>query len=174
MLKNRQIKKLAIAAMLMAMSVVIGIICKNLFTFSLYYRVTFENLPVLLAACLFGPWYGAAVGVGADLISCVCSSNPSVNPIISAGAFAVGLCAGIVARYIIKERNSLQVAAAVATGHFIGQVGIKSIGKIVYFSMPYEGILIGLGVSVVAGTLEFFVISRIYKDERLMSFLGEE
>ncbi len=164
-------KKLAIAAMLMAISVVIGIICKNLFTFGLYYRFTLENLPVILAAVCFGPWYGAAVGVGADLISCVCSTNPNVNPIISVGALAVGLCAGTVARYIIKEKGHTQVAVAVALAHLVGQVGIKSIGKIVYFSMPYEGILIGLGVSVVAGAIEYLTISRIYRDERIMDFL---
>ncbi len=169
--KIKSSKKLAIAAMLMAVSVVIGIICKNLFTFSLYYRFTLENLPVILAAVCFGPWYGAAVGVGADLISCVCSTNPNVNPIISAGALAVGLCAGVVARYIIKEKSRAQVALAVTVAHLVGQVAIKSVGKIVYFSMPYEGILIGLAVSVAAGAIEYLAINRIYHDERIMDFL---
>lgn len=173
MLKNRQIKKIAIAAMLMALSVVIGIVCKNLLTFSVYYRITFENLPVILAACLFGPWYGAAVGVGADLVSCVCSTNPNVNPIISIGAFAVGLCAGVAARYIIKEKGKVQTALAVALAHLVGQVGIKSVGKMVYFAMPWYGIFIGLGISVVVGIVEYWVINRIRSDKQIMSFVEE-
>ncbi len=171
MLKNKEIKKIAIAAMLMALSVVIGIVCKNLLTFSLYYRITFENLPVILAACFFGPWYGAAVGVGADLVSCVCSTNPNVNPIISVGALAVGLCAGVAVRYIIKEKGKAQTALAVALAHLVGQVGIKSMGKMVYFAMPWYGVFIGLGVSVAVGIIEYLVINRIRSDKQIMSFV---
>ncbi len=171
--KNREIKKIAIAAMLMALSVVIGIVCKNLLTFNIYYRITFENLPVILGACLFGPWYGAAVGVGADLVSCLLSTNPNVNPIISVGALAVGLCAGVVARYVIRKKCALQTALAVAAAHLVGQVGIKSVGKMIYFGMPWYGIFIGLGVSVFVGIVEIFVINYIRNNEQMMSFAEE-
>ena len=56
-------------AMLTALSVIIGIVCKNFFTFNVYYRVTFENLPIILAGIAFGPFYGAACGICADIVS---------------------------------------------------------------------------------------------------------
>ncbi len=171
--KVKTIKKIAVAAMLMALSVVIGVVCKTFFTYGIYYRITFENLPVILAACLFGPWYGAAVGVGADLVSCVCSPNPNVNPIISLGALSVGLCAGIVVRYVVKKKSKLQTAVAVALAHLVGQVAIKSVGKMVYYYMPWEGIFIGLAVSVVVGVVEFWVIECIRNNKQIMAFTEE-
>jgi uncharacterized membrane protein len=46
---------LTIAAMLTAISVVIGIVCKNFLTFNIYYRITFENLPVFSRASFSVP-----------------------------------------------------------------------------------------------------------------------
>ena len=78
-----KVKVLTLTAMLIAMSVVIGILCKNWLTWNIYYRFTLENLPIFFAAIAFGPFVGAAAGVLADLVSCLCSTNPAVNPIIS-------------------------------------------------------------------------------------------
>ena len=175
--KNKRIpifgnlKTLATAAMLAAISAVIGIICKNFFTFNIYYRVTFENLPVIFSGIVFGPFVGAAVGIVADIVSCLCSSNPSLNPLITAGAAFVGLASGIVARWIIKRRGGLQIALSVATAHLIGQVIIKSIAKMIWFGMPKEGVLLGLGISLVVGTLEFFAIKYLLSRKVIVSQL---
>ena len=54
---------MTIAAMLTAMSVVIGIFCKSFLNFGVgLFRVTFENLPILLAGIMFGPAVGGVVG----------------------------------------------------------------------------------------------------------------
>ncbi|MBR6557548.1 MAG: folate family ECF transporter S component [Clostridia bacterium] len=150
-------------AMLTALSVIIGIVCKNFFTFNVYYRVTFENLPIILAGITFGPFYGAACGICADLLSCLCSSNPAVIPLITLGAAAVGFCSGAVPRYIFRKRGGVQYSFAVASAHIIGQVIIKSIAKILWLGMPTVGAFIGLGVSLVVGTVEFFAILFIMR-----------
>ena len=61
-----KVKVLTLTAMLVAMSVVIGILCKNFLTWNIYYRFTLENLPIFFAAIAFGPFIGAAAGVLAD------------------------------------------------------------------------------------------------------------
>lgn len=161
--------------MLLALSVIIGIICKNLFTWGIYYRVTFENFPIILAGFCFGPFYGAAVAVGADVISCLCSSNPVINPIITLGAAAVGFVSGIVGAVSRKLapnlKNNTTLALSVAFAHLIGQVIIKSIGKIVMFGMPLAGVLVGLGISCVVGIIEFFLIRMILKIPEIAKFL---
>ena len=149
------------AAMLTAVSVVIGIICKNFLTFNIYYRFTLENLPVILSGLIYGPVTGALVGVSADVVSCLCSTNPAVNPVITIGAACVGLSAGIVPRYIIKRPGLSQIVLAEVLAHLVGQVGIKSIGKILWFGMPWWGMFIGLGVSIVAGAVECMAIKLI-------------
>ena len=172
MSKSKKIVRIITAsALLAALSAVIGIFCKNLFTFNVYYRFTLENAPVILAGMVFGPGVGAAVGVCADAISCLLSSNPALNPIISLGAATVGVLSGIVP-YIIRKKGALQTAVAVASAHIVGQVAIKSIGKILYFSMPWEGIFIGLGFSVVAVIIETRFILWIRSVKGLDGYLG--
>lgn len=155
--KRRAVRVITTAAMLAAISAVIGILCKNLFTFNVYYRLTFENAPVILSGLLFGPVVGAAVGVCADAASCLMSTNPALNPLISLGAACVGAVAGFVP-YIIKRKGTLQTVLAVASSHLIGQVGVKSVAKMLYFGMPSYGIFVGLGFSAVAATLEVLLI----------------
>ena len=162
---------LTTAALLAALSAVIGILCKNLFTFNIYYRITFENAPVILAGLLYGPVVGAMVGVCADAVSCLMSSNPALNPIISLGAASVGAISGLVPM-VLRRGVRLQTAMAVFLAHLIGQVGIKSIGKMLYFGMPWQGIFIGLGISVIVGFMEFMLISWMRYNKSLVRFMG--
>lgn len=164
-------KVLTTAALLAALSAVIGILCKNMFTFNIYYRITFENAPIILAGLLYGPVVGAMVGVCADAVSCLMSSNPALNPIISLGAAAVGAISGLVPM-VLRRGVRLQTAVAVALAHLIGQVGIKSIGKILYFGMPWQGIFIGLGVSVIVGIFEAMLICWMRTNKGLVKFMG--
>lgn len=166
-----RVKVLTISAMLTAMSVVIGILCKNFLTWNIYYRFTLENLPVFFAGIAFGPFAGAAVGLCADIISCLCSANPAVNPIISVGALAVGFLGGFVSHHISFKSDDLRIALSVAAGHLIGQVGIKSVGKIVMYGMPWYGIFLGLGFSAVAGAIEFFALRTLFKNSGVQQAL---
>ena len=96
------IKIMTMAAMLTAMSVVIGIFCKNFLNFGAgpyagLFRVTFENLPILAAGLMFGPLVGGAVGLSADVISYLLSRQVyPLNPLVTLGAMAVGLVCGLV------------------------------------------------------------------------------
>ena len=166
-----KVKVLTLTAMLIAMSVVIGILCKNFLTWNIYYRFTLENLPIFFVAIAFGPFMGAAAGVIADLVSCLCSTNPAVNPIISIGALMVGLMAGLISHHIKFNSDLIRIICSVAAGHIVGQVGIKSIGKILWYGMPWYGIFIGLGFSVVAGAIEVFLLRYLFKNKGIQSSL---
>ena len=66
----KSIKELTLAAMLVAMSVVIGIFCKSVLNFGGgLFRITFENLPIIISGLLFGPIVGGVTGIASDLIS---------------------------------------------------------------------------------------------------------
>jgi ECF transporter S component (folate family) len=170
--KGRMVTRvLTSAALLAALSAVIGIVCKNLFTFNIYYRLTFENAPIILAGLLYGPVVGAMVGICADAVSCLMSTNPALNPIISLGAGAVGLMAGLAAKMIPRGVRR-QTAVAVVLAHLIGQVGIKSVGKILYFGMPWQGIFLGLVFSAIVGMMEFLLICWMRSNKSLVKFMG--
>ena len=164
---GERVKILTTLAMLAALSAVIGIVCKNFLTFNVYYRITFENLPIICAGLVFGPLAGAACGVCADIVSCLCSTNPALNPLITVGAACVGLCAGAVPKLVIRKRCAAQYALAVAAAHLVGQVAVKSAAKMIWFGMPWWGIFVGLGVSVLVGTVEFLIIKKLF-DSRII------
>ncbi len=162
--------RITTCAMLIALSTVIGIVCKDLFTFGFYYRLTFENLPVIFASVTLGPLYGAVVGLCEDVISCLCSTNPQINPIITLGAVCVGAFSGIVAG-IIKKDGLVKLIAAAAIGHLVGQVIIKSIGKMIYFGMPFVGLFIGLAFSAVICFIEVIVIHLLLKNKAVNKYI---
>ena len=89
---NKNIRALTTSAMLTAMSVIIGIICKNFLNFGGgLFRITFENLPIILTGILYGPIVGGAVGIATDLISYFLSSQMyPPNLIVTVGAHIVG------------------------------------------------------------------------------------
>ena len=169
---KKHIYRLTFAALMTAMSVVIGIVCKNFFTYLVYYRLTFENMPIILAGYILGPVYGALVALCADAISCICSTNPALNPIISIGAMVVGFTSGLVPR-IVKKDNLAVLAVTVMLAHIFGQVIIKSVGKMMYFGMPWYGIFIGFGLSVIAGAVEFILIKILIKNKILKGELNK-
>ena len=71
--------RLTLGAMLAAMSVVIGMFCKSFLNFGGgLWRVTFENLPIILAGIFLGPITGGMVGVVSDLTSYLLS--PQIYP----------------------------------------------------------------------------------------------
>ncbi len=165
--KHSKILLVTLLAMLTAVSVVVGILCKNLFTVAVYYRFTLENIGILFAGIFFGPGAGVLVGVATDIISCLLSTNPAVNPVIALGAASVGATSGIMAKYFVKKRGLRQYILAAASAHLLGQVIIKSIGKILYFGMPWYGIAIGLVCSIAACTVEILLIHLLMKNKEI-------
>ena len=131
------LKSLTTAAMLTAISVIIGIFCKNFLNFGNgLFRITFENLPIVLSGILFGPLVGGMVGVSTDLISYLLSSQTyPPNLIVTAGAFAIGFCSGLTASLIPKNKTSLRIICSALCGHLVGSVIIKPIGLYQFYGI---------------------------------------
>ena len=134
----RTVKALTLAAMLVAMSVVIGIFCKTFMNFAGgLVRITFENLPIILSGILFGPIVGGLVGAASDLVSYLLS--PQIYPpnlIVTAGAFAIGFVSGLVA-YVMRSRKErrLRVILSGSIAHIVGSMVIKTIGLYQFYGM---------------------------------------
>ena len=140
----RNVKVLTTAAMLGALSVVIGIFCKNFLNFGNgLFRVTFENFPIILSGILFGPAVGAAVGIVSDMVSYFLSTQSfAISPIVTLGAALVGAVSGIVSNYIIKKRGTLRVVISTLAAHAVGSLIVKTFGIYAYYSMTYGMLLL--------------------------------
>ena len=169
----RNVKVLTTAAMLGALSVVIGIFCKNFLNFGNgLFRVTFENFPIILSGILFGPAVGAAVGIVSDMVSYFLSTQSfAISPIVTLGAALVGAVSGIVSNYIIKKRGTLRVVISTLAAHVVGSLIVKTFGIYAYYSMTYGMLLlyrIPTYVAIVA--VESFFLCLIFKHKAFTKY----
>lgn len=128
---------MTVAALLAAMSLILGKFLQIPNPFSQIIRLSFENLPILFAGICFGPVVGASVGVVADVVGCLLYGY-SINPVVTLGAGMVGLVSGLVATYIVKRPRWLSCALATALAHLTGSVVIKSIGLASWYLSKYD------------------------------------
>ena len=167
--KNRSaaksaLKRLVLGAMLAAMSVVIGMFCKSFLNFGGgLWRVTFENLPIILAGVFLGPITGGLVGIVSDLTSYLLS--PQIYPpnlIVTFGAFAVGVTAGLMAKLAVRERGTKQIALSAAVAHVIGSMIIKPIGLFKFYQWA---VLVRIPLYLVIAPLEILLLCLLWKQK---------
>ena len=88
------LRGLCFAAICAAMSLVLGKFLQIPNPFQSFIRISFENLPVLLAGITLGPLAGALVGGVADLLGCLLYGY-AINPVVLLGAVSVGFVSGL-------------------------------------------------------------------------------
>ena len=160
---SKSIKALTTAAMLTAMSVIIGIICKNFLNFGGgLFRITFENLPIILTGILYGPIVGCAVGVATDLISYFLSAQIyPPNLVVTLGAAMVGAVSGLLAKYVVKKRGYAQIIISGAAAHIVGSMIIKPIGLFQFYQWS---VLFRIPLYLVIAPIEIIIICLLYKN----------
>ena len=157
------LKCLTTAAMLTAISVVIGVFCKNFLNFGNgQFRITFENLPVILSGILFGPAVGGVVGISSDLVSYLLSSqNYPPNLIVTLGAFSIGFISGFVSHHVVKKQGTLQVVVSAIPAHIIGSMIIKSIGLYQFY---HAAVLWRIPIYLLIAPLEIVMLCLLYRN----------
>ena len=160
---NKKIRMLTTAAMLTAMSVIVGIICKSFLNFGGgLFRVTFENLPIILTGILYGPIIGGAVGAATDLISYFLS--PQIYPpnlIVTLGATMVGVASGVTAKYIVKKRGYAQIIFSGAFAHIVGSMIIKPIGLFQFYQWS---VLFRIPLYLIIAPIEIIILCLLYRN----------
>lgn len=154
-------RTLVISALLAALS----ILCGKYFAFNTgFLRVSFENLPLILAGILFGPLTGAAVGAVADMVGCVMVGY-SINPIITVGAASIGFVAGMAWKLNERHTPTLRLLLAVGLAHLTGSLVIKSIGLYVFYHFAVSILLLRIPNYILVGGLEFLVLRLLLSNQ---------
>ncbi len=164
------LKTLTGAAMMTAMSVVIGIFCKSFLNFGAgLFRVTFENLPILISGILYGPIIGGLVGAATDIISYLLSPQQfAINPIVTVGAASVGLISGLFAKYIIKKKGRGRIIFSCIPAHIVGSMIIKPIGLYAFYGL---GVLFRIPLYLVIAPLEITLLCLMYRHRAVRNFV---
>ncbi len=171
------LRVLVAAAALATMSFILGKFLQIPNPVSNIFRISFENLPVIMAGVCFGPWVGGMVGAAADLVGCLLYGY-SINPLVMLGAAAVGLFSGIVSHYVVRRPQWLSIAAATLVSHLVGSVVIKSIGLATWYLSQYdmglrELMLWRLGLYSVIGAAEFVLIKLLLSSRPVVKQIGK-
>ncbi len=162
-------RALTVAAMLTAISVVIGIFCKSFLNFGGgLFRITFENLPIILSGFLFGPVVGGMVGVATDIISYLLSGQVyPLNLIVTVGAGLIGVISGLLFRIPIKKRH-LRIILSTAVAHVIGSMTVKTVGLyqfygiLVLWRVPLYVVIAGIEAALLCVLLRRKSIQRLF------------
>ena len=161
---------MTMSAMLCAMSVVIGIFCKNFLNFGAgLFRITFENLPIILAGIMFGPAVGGAVGAATDILSYLFSNQVyPINLWVTVGATSVGFVSGLISKYLIKKHGYLRIAVSSVAAHAIGSMTIKTIGL---YSIYGGAVLWRVPIYFVISALEIVVMCLMYHNHAVRKMI---
>ncbi|MDE7365587.1 MAG: folate family ECF transporter S component [Ruminococcus sp.] len=157
------LRVMIISGLLVAMSIVFGKFLAFNITDAI--RISFENLPVIMAGIFFGPFIGGAVGLGADVIGSILKGY-SINPIVSFGAMCIGIISGFVSMKLFRKNQTLNIAFSVGLAHLIGSILIKSAG--LHFlppKMPFSLLIYRIPTYIGIGLLEFFIIYMLLKNK---------
>lgn len=157
------VRVMIISGLLVAMSIVFGKFLAFNITDAI--RISFENLPVIMAGIFFGPFIGGAVGLGADVIGSILKGY-SINPVISVGAMSIGIISGFISMKFFRQNKLLNTAFSVGFAHLIGSLLIKSAG--LHFlppCMPYSLLVYRIPTYIGIGLLEFFIIYMLLKNK---------
>ena len=167
---KKQLRLLCAAALLAALSIVLGKYLAIPLGDSV--RISFENLPVLMAGVFLGPVTGCIVGVVADILGCLLVGY-TINPIITVGAALIGALSGLIMAFFRKNHPRLTVPSvclAVAVAHIMGSMIVKSIGLAVYYATPMPILLLRIPTYIVIGLLESTILCLLARNKL---FTGE-
>ena len=157
------LKVMTMSAMLCAMSVVIGIICKNFLNFGGgLFRITFENLPIILSGVMFGPVVGGIVGLATDIISYLLSNQEyPINLVVTLGATLIGVISGFLSRYVLKKKGYARIVFSATAAHILGSMIVKTIGLYSYWGVLT---LWRVPTYIVICSVEIVIICLMYKN----------
>ena len=163
------VRVLCLAAMLCAMSYILGYLAKMIFGLGPV-RFTLENLPIIFGSVTFGPFAGALIAAAADLCSCL-ASGQGPNPLILVGSISVGLVSGTVGRYICKSRRFLALLTVEFVTHLIGSLVIKSAALHIFYGYAPVLLLPRIPIYAMIIAVESYVLWLLFRNRQLRTLL---
>ena len=158
-------KTLIVAALLVAMSIVLGKF--GAINIGNSIRIGFGGMPIQMAGMFFGPFVGAAVGLVSDVIGCILRGY-AINPIITLGYTSIGFVSGAAYHYLFGGMKKVllpKVALSALLAHIVGSMCIISLGLYVYYKTPAETLLLRVPIYAITAALETVVIYLMLKNK---------
>ena len=150
--KKTSVRTLTMLALLVAMSIVFS---RVLSISTGFVRFNLGSLPVLLAAVVFGPGAGFAVGAVADIIGGVLAGY-AINPLITLGAGAIGLVAGFAWQKLSSLSTNLRLAA------------ITSLALRLFYGYPWATLAVRIPNALILSAVNVVLLRILLENRSLM------
>ena len=154
-------------ALLVAMSIVFS---RVLSISTGFVRFNLGSLPVLLAALLFGPWAGFAVGAVADIVGGVLAGY-AINPLITLGAGSVGLVSGLLYRSLHEMRLGLRLQISILAGHLVGSVVINSLALHLFYGYQWALLAARIPNALVLSVVNTLLVRILLENKALTALV---
>ena len=161
---RNSVRKLTMLALLTAMSIVFA---RVLSISTGFVRFNLGSLPTLLAAVLFGPVEGFAVGAVADMIGGTLSGY-AINPLITLGAGSIGLTAGLLWRALPNLRLGLRTQISVFAGHAVGSIVIDSLALHLFYNYPWSVLVTRIPNALVLAAVNTVLVRLLLENTNLV------
>ena len=120
----------------------------------------------LLAAVLFGPVEGFAVGAVADMIGGTLSGY-AINPLITLGAGSIGLTAGLLWRALPNLRLGLRTQISVFAGHAVGSIVINSLALHLFYNYPWSVLVTRIPNALVLAAVNTVLVRLLLENKTI-------
>lgn len=138
-MKKTELKTLVSTGVLAALSIVLGKFLS--IGIGNTVRIGFENLPVILASVAFGPIWGGACGVTADIIGSILRGY-DINLLITLAQLLMGVIPAVMTRYVFKSKGTLSVFLSAVISHVICSVLLKSAALYAVYGTPFPALIL--------------------------------
>ena len=161
---RNSVRKLTMLALLTAMSIVFA---RVLSISTGFVRFNLGSLPTLLAAVLFGPVEGFAVGAVADMIGGTLSGY-AINPLITLGAAAIGLVGGLLWQKLPHAlRLGLRTQISVFAGHAVGSIVINSLALHLFYNYPWSVLVTRIPNALVLAAVNTVLVRLLLENKTI-------
>ncbi len=132
-------------------------------------RISFENLPLILAGMLYGPVAGIITAVCADLLGCFLRGY-NIIPLITVAAGIIGLISGLLRKFI-KGNSYIKLLLITLPTHIIGSMVLKSVALYITYGQPWQILVLRIPIYLATAAIEAYIIYVFYR-KNLMKHLG--
>ena len=165
--KKTSARTLTMLALLVAMSIVFS---RVLSISTGFVRFNLGSLPVLLAAVVFGPGAGFAVGAVADIIGGVLAGY-AINPLITLGAGSVGLVSGLLFQKLGSLRLGLRLQISILAGHLVGSVVINSLALHLFYGYQWPVLAARIPNAIVLSAVNTVLVRILLENKALAAMI---
>ncbi len=165
---NKNLRALILTAIFAALSIVLGKFAAINIGETL--RISFESFPIMLTSFLFGPVYGAACGVLADVLGCVLRGYALI-PLITVASALMGVIPALMRRFLPVGNHTAKIMISGFAAHVVCSMIIKTVAlDLVYKTGFFALLATRVPVYIVTAAVESYLCAVILK----MKFVRRE